>query len=110
MVSGKQALKETQKTGILNQLDAYRLKLAQRAGNRSSFMWDIGNSDLAAASTRSLRPWQDNMAPLLQFREESAAGHILELTVAGAPIPEKAQIFGKPGAIAGWIRFDQPAN
>jgi hypothetical protein len=110
MVPGKQAFKETQKTGILNQLDAYRLELAQRAGNRGGFMWHIGNRDLAAASTRGLRHWQDNMAPLLQFREESTAGHILELTVAGTPIPQKAQVFGKPGAIAGWIRFDHSAN
>lgn len=35
MVSGEQALKEIQKTGVLNQLYAYRLKLAQRAGNRA---------------------------------------------------------------------------
>ena len=41
MVSGKQALKELQKTGVLNQLDLHRLKVAQRAGNRISFMWDI---------------------------------------------------------------------
>ena len=73
MVPGKETLEETQKTSIpsaplrtgLNQLDAYRLKLAQRASNRSSFMWHIGDRDLARASTGSSPPRQDNMASLL---------------------------------------------
>ncbi len=33
MVSGKQALKEMQKTGFLNQLDLHRLKVTQAAGS-----------------------------------------------------------------------------
>jgi hypothetical protein len=35
MVLGKQALKEAKETGVFNQLDAYRFKVAQRAGNMS---------------------------------------------------------------------------
>jgi len=65
MVSGKQALKETQETGAFNQLYAYRFKVAQRAGNRGSFVWDIRNRDLAAAPTGSLLRRQGNMAALL---------------------------------------------
>jgi hypothetical protein len=65
MVSGKQALKETQETGVFNQLDAYRFKVVQRAGNRSSFMWDIRNRDLAAAPTSSSLRRQGNVAALL---------------------------------------------
>lgn len=37
---GKETLEELQKTGVL-QLDDYRFKVAQRASNRSSFMWHI---------------------------------------------------------------------
>lgn len=44
-------VEESQKVGVLNQLDTYRLKLAQRAGNRGSFMCHIGDRDIAAAST-----------------------------------------------------------
>jgi hypothetical protein len=65
MVPGKETLEETQKTGVFNQLDAYRLKLAQRTGNRGSFVWDIRNRDLARAPAGSLPPRQGNMAPLL---------------------------------------------
>jgi hypothetical protein len=65
MVLGKQALKEAQETGVFNQLDAYRFKVAQRAGNMSSFMWNIGNRDLARASTGRATSGQGDIATLL---------------------------------------------
>jgi hypothetical protein len=65
MVLGKETLEESQKTGVPNQLDGYWFKVAQRAGNRGGFMWDVGNRDLAAASTGSSSPRQGNMAALV---------------------------------------------
>jgi hypothetical protein len=90
MVSGKQALEESQKTGVFNQLDTYGLKVIQTAGNGVSAMWDIRNRDLSRASTGGSALGQGNMATLLQFQKERAAGHVFNLAIGGTPIPEKA--------------------
>ncbi|MCL0104970.1 hypothetical protein M1O57_05220, partial [Dehalococcoidia bacterium] len=66
MVSSKQGLKESQKTGPLNQLDAYRLKVAQGADNRRGFMRDKRSRDLAATPARGSLPRQGNMATLFK--------------------------------------------
>lgn len=65
MVSSKQGLKESQKTGPLNQLDAYRLKVAQGA-DRRGFMRDKRSRDLAATPARGSLPRQGNMATLFK--------------------------------------------
>ena len=110
MVSRKQALEEIPETGVFNQLDMHRFKVTQGAGNRISIMWDIGNRDLATASTGSSTPGQGDMATVLQFQKKGAAGHVFNLAISGTPVPQKAQLLGKPSAIPGWIGFDQPTN
>jgi hypothetical protein len=50
-----------------------------------------------------------NAAALIQFEQETAAGHVLDLTTGIAPALYTAQLFGHSGAVPVRIISDQPA-
>ena len=71
----------------------------------------MGNvPDAACAITAALWWWQHNELALFEFSQHRTAGHILEQTLVGAPVPHSAQLNGQPAAVPIGILGHQPTN